>query len=252
MWIDTHAHLFEYTKDSIEKLLNEAAASSVEIILSTATDLQNSIIVSEQCKYSERIYGAAGISPFDVINQPDDYLDQLRNLLKRPRMIATGEIGLDCTNPVYPPLEKQIPYFESQLILARELDLPAIIHSRGCEKQAIQTCRNLGINKVVLHCFTGSYLDMKAAVDAGYYISFSGILTFKNASIREIAPHIPIDQLLIETDSPYLSPIPLRGLKNHPAYLKYTGEELARLLSITTEMLQEQLKKNFYSFFFKS
>lgn len=251
MWIDTHAHLFEYQKEQISELISEAASASVEIIISTGTDLQSSAIVVDQCNSFKQIYGAAGISPFDVLNQPDNWLHTLKELLKYPSIIAVGEIGLDSTNPSYPTIEHQLPFFEKQIELACSVDLPAVVHSRGYEKEVVQICRSIGAKRVLFHCFTGDYEAMKTVTDAGYYISFSGILTFKNAGIRKIVSSVPKDRMLIETDSPYLSPVPHRGTKNRPAYLKYTGEELAKLLNMKNEDIQYQLEKNFYTFFFK-
>ena len=134
MWIDTHAHLFDYEPDSLKKVVQEASVASVEVILSTATDIPTAIKVTEQCQCSDHIYGAVGISPFDVTSQSPDWLSSLSSLLRKPRIIALGEIGLDSTNPRYPPLNMQLPFFEAQLELAARLDLPAIVHSRGSEK----------------------------------------------------------------------------------------------------------------------
>ena len=250
MWIDTHAHLFDYEPDSLKKVVQEASVASVEVILSTATDIPTAIKVTEQCQCSDHIYGAVGISPFDVTSQSPDWLSSLSSLLRKPRIIALGEIGLDSTNPRYPPLNMQLPFFEAQLELAARLDLPAIVHSRGSEKKVVEICRSIGIRRVLFHCFTGSFDDMQAIVDAGYYLSFSGIITFKNAEIRAVVPSVPIERVLIETDSPYLSPVPYRGKKNRPAFLKYTAGELARLLDWESDRLQLQLEKNFTSLFF--
>jgi TatD DNase family protein len=250
MWIDTHAHLFDYEPDSLKKIVQEARDASVEIILSTATNIPTAITVTKQCQSSDHLYGAVGISPFDVTSQNSDWLSSLKCLLRKPRIIAIGEIGLDSTNPRYPPLNKQIPFFEAQLDLATKLNLPAVVHSRGSEKNVVEICRSIGIERVLFHCFTGSFDDMQAIIDAGYYLSFSGIITFKNAKIRELIPSVPIERVLIETDSPYLAPVPYRGKKNRPALLKYTAAELSELLNLESEKLQIQLEKNFNSLFF--
>jgi TatD DNase family protein len=250
MWIDTHAHLYDYEPNSLNRIVEEACDASVEIILSTATDIVTAIKVTEQCQSSDHIYGAVGISPFDVTSQNSDWLSSLKCLLRKPRIIAIGEIGLDSTNPRYPPLNKQIPFFEAQLDLATKLNLPAVVHSRGSEKNVVEICRSIGIERVLFHCFTGSFDDMQAIIDAGYYLSFSGIITFKNAKIRELIPSVPIERVLIETDSPYLAPVPYRGKKNRPALLKYTAAELSELLNLESEKLQIQLEKNFNSLFF--
>jgi TatD DNase family protein len=250
MWIDSHAHLFEYEKNSLEKILLEASAASVGMVLSTATSIETGIVVADQCSSFDQIYGVIGISPFDVTNQPSNWLSSLKSLLIQPRVIALGEIGLDCSNPAYPPLKQQVPFFETQLELAQTLNIPAVVHSRGYEKEVVEICLNMGAKRVLFHCFTGTYDAMKAIVDAGFYISFSGIITFKNADVRSVVSSVPIDRIFIETDSPYLSPVPYRGKKNRPALLKYTAIELAGLLNKREEELQFQLEKNFYSLFF--
>jgi len=250
MWIDTHAHLFDYEPDSLKIVVQEACDASVEIILSTATNISNAITVAEQCQSSDHIYGAVGVSPFDVTSQNSDWFSSLNSLLRKPRIIALGEIGLDSTNPKYPPSAKQIPFFEAQLDLAAKLDLPAIVHSRGSEKKVVEICRSIGIKRVLFHCFTGSLDDMHAIIDAGFFLSFSGIITFKNAAIRHLVSSVHIQRVLIETDSPYLSPVPYRGEKNRPALLKYTATELAKLLDWESDKLQIQLEKNFNSLFF--
>ncbi len=252
MWIDSHAHLYEYEADSLKKVVQEASDACVEIILSTATDLPTAITATEQCQSSDHIYGAVGISPFDVTSQNSDWLSSLESFLRKPRVIALGEIGLDSTNPRYPSLDKQIPFLEAQLDLAIKLDLPAVVHSRGSEKKVVEICRSIGIKRVLFHCFTGSFDDMQAIIDSGFYLSFSGIITFRNAKIRAVVPSVPIERILIETDSPYLSPAPYRGKKNHPGFLKYTAAELGRLLDCESDKLQIQLEKNFNSLFFNS
>jgi len=252
MWIDTHAHLFDYEPDSLKKIVQEARDASVEIILSTATNIPTAITVTKQCQSSDHLYGAVGISPFDVTSQDSDWLSSLSSLLRKPRIIALGEIGLDSTNPSYPSLNEQIPFFEAQLDLANRFNLPVIVHSRGSEKKVVEICRSIGVKRVLFHCFTGSFDDMQAIIDAGYYLSFSGIITFKNAEIRAVVPSVPIERVLIETDSPYLSPVPYRGKKNCPAFLIYTAGELAKLLDWESNRLQLQLEKNFNSLFFNS
>jgi TatD DNase family protein len=244
MWIDTHAHLFEYPVNQLQGILSDAEEANVSTIISTATDLQNAALVVDHCHYAPAIYGAAGISPFDVLSLPEDWKTILEEILKNPGIIAVGEIGIDSTNPRYPSLESQIPVFEAQLDIAHKLNMPAVIHSRGVEVRAVEICRNIGIQHAIFHCFTGDYQAMKKITDAGYFISFSGIITFKKAEIRQLIPSVPIEHLMIETDSPYLAPVPFRGEKNRPALVKFVGEEIARLINMDSDNLQIQLESN--------
>ena len=249
MWIDTHAHLYELTSDQLDSLINEAAGSSVGLIVSTAINITSGKKILDHCSRSSLIYGAIGISPFDIETLEDNWEVVLKSLLKENKIIAVGEIGLDSTNPRYPLLEKQIPFFEKQLQIAIDQKLPAIIHSRGTEQLSADICRQTGVNSAVFHCFTGDYTAAKKIVDLGYYISFSGIITFKNAAIRTLLPQLPRDRILIETDSPYLAPVPLRGKTNSPLFIRFVGEEIARLLGMDETDLQLLIEKNFFDCF---
>ena len=249
MWIDTHAHLFDMPDQSIPHLLHEAAGAQVSIIVTTGTDIETSRTVLRQCRMYDELYGAAGISPFDVLELKHDWIDQLRSILVHPKMIGVGEIGIDRTNPRYPSFEKQLPCFEQQLHLARELDLPAIVHSRGAESEAADICWNNGCTKAVFHCFTGDLAALKKILRYGYYVSFSGIITFKNAETRDLVSSVPLDHVLIETDTPYLAPVPFRGKKNRPAWVSYVGEQAASLYGIDTATFQEHLQQNFHRLF---
>jgi TatD DNase family protein len=251
MWIDTHAHLFGLPKDELDAQIEEARSCGVGVILSTATDCENALEVKEQCGNYPMVYGAIGISPFDVGNVPDAWYGECLHLLAHDKIIAVGEIGIDKTNPAYPPLFLQQPVFEQQLDIAKKAGLPVVIHSRGAEEQAVAHCKNIGITDAVFHCFTGTRAALGAVIDQGYYVSLSGILTFRNFGLRNYIGDIPVDRLLIETDSPYLAPAPHRGKNNRPAWLPYVGEEAARLLEMPVEKLTMHIENNFRRLFRK-
>ena len=251
MWIDSHAHLFDYSLDECKKIVQDAADAEVGVILSTATDLTNAATVITQCTTFQSIWGAVGISPFDVINPPEQWYNDLTAYLSRPKIIAVGEIGIDSTNPRYPPLDLQLPMFKKQLACARDFDLPAIIHSRGAEQQAVTICTTMGIKKALFHCFTGSRESLSAIIKKGYHVSLSGIITFRNSDLRHYLYDIPLEQLHIETDSPYLAPVPHRGKKNIPAWTSFIGKEIARIFKKEDAVIQQQLEKNFRNFFGK-
>ena len=251
MWIDSHAHLGGFDDAELSAILGKAADAQVGIVVSTATDILTARIVAQQCERFSMVRGAVGISPFDVIDPPATWYDDLASLLSHPKIIAVGEIGIDATNPRYPPLSLQQPMFEKQLALARSIDLPAIIHSRGAEKQAVDICKSIGVTKVLFHCFTGNREALSAVLDNGYNVSISGIITFTGSALRDLATDIPLDRLLIETDTPYLAPVPHRGEKNRPAWVRLVGEEIARLRGMDEGALRQQLEKNFRRLFGK-
>jgi len=249
-WIDIHAHLYGLSNDALHNALEDTildcVSCGVDLIINTAVSIDTAQTVLEQCRaFPNHLRAAAGISPFYINNHKDDiWIEQLRKMIDDPLTAAVGEIGLDCTNPTYPPLAEQMPFFEKQLELAIQTGTTAVVHSRGMEKQTAQICRSMGASKVIFHCFTGSREAAEYIIENGYYISVSGIITYKNSHLRDLIPSLPIDKLLIETDSPYLAPVPYRGKKNTPAMLVQTAKETARLFKIEERDLAEILAKN--------
>jgi TatD DNase family protein len=250
MWIDSHAHLDRIAEPDLARLIAEAEVAGVSPILSTATDFTSAEVVAQQCRAFPNLFGAAGISPFDSVSLPERWESRLRTILANNKMVGVGEIGLDTSNPRYPSLELQMPVFEKQLDIARELDLPIIVHSRGAEKKVAEICAARGVRKALFHCFTGPLDALHHILDSGYSISFSGIVTF-SASVRDLVPHVPPERLFIETDSPYLAPAPHRGKTNRPAWVAITGEYVAAVKNIPPERLQESISDNFSRLFLR-
>jgi len=244
MWIDIHAHLSSLTDPELLQAADDARKESVGFILNTATDLHSATSILHQCTLSPMLRGTAGISPFDVLERHENWEKELIAICADPRIIAIGEIGIDATNPRYPALDAQLQFFTEQLRIARECNKPAIIHSRGIERKAVEICRNSGMSKVLFHCFTGGYEDLREVLDSGYYVSFSGIITFQKNAVRNLVRHVPLDRLFIETDSPYLAPVPFRGKRNTPAFVRFVGEEVLRLTGYDREKLQDALLLN--------
>jgi TatD DNase family protein len=251
-WIDLHAHLDRLKETDLAVTIEEAGRTNVSIIVSTATDLASAAEVARQClTFSPALYGAVGISPFDVLSLPENWEERLKSFLREERIIAVGEIGIDDTNPRYPPPARQLPVFEKQLAIALEHDLPAVIHSRGAEKRAVEICRDLGVKKAVFHCFTGPPAALDLLLDSGYYASFSGIVTFSR-SVSDLLSKVPLDRLFIETDTPYLAPVPHRGETNRPAWVSIVGESVAKVKGVEKEALQEAIGRNFGALFGKT
>jgi TatD DNase family protein len=247
-WIDLHAHLDGLSDSELSQSIAEAAAAGVSVVFVAATDLASAEIVSRQCVMHPSLWGAVGICPFSAGLLPDNWEAKLRSFLLRERIIAIGEIGIDESNPKYPPLSLQLPVFERQLEIARECDLPIIVHSRGAESRVISLCMSHGIKRAVFHCFTGDSVSLAAILDGGYSVSFSGIVTFNSNLLGRVA-EVPLDRLFIETDSPWLSPTPYRGQVNRPDRVAITGKTIAKTLGISPEKLQEAIAGNFNRLF---
>jgi TatD DNase family protein len=250
MWTDTHAHLYDIDWPQLTPLLSAARQQGVKRIVNTAVNLHTAQRILEQAERFPQLCCCIGISPFDSLNLTPQWLQTLDHLLAtNPSIIAIGEIGLDSTNPSYPPLSVQRPLLEAQLECAVRHDLPVVLHSRGCEEQLVELCRSAGVRRALFHCFTGAIKEMRTVLDNGYFVSFSGILTFKRAELDEQARFIPLDRVFIETDTPFLAPVPHRGKSNQPAWVSLVGEHLAKLKGIEPPQLAAALECNFQSLF---
>ncbi|MFP4163105.1 MAG: TatD family hydrolase [Chitinispirillaceae bacterium] len=250
MWLDIHAHLFDFSPETLAELIHESDSRGVSLVINNSVSLDTARTVLKQCRrYPKHLKAALGISPFDVTEHKGNWAEELKELLNDPAAVAVGEIGLDDSNPRYPPLERQLPFFRTQLEIAQDKGFPALVHSRGMEKKVAQLCRESKASKVVFHCFTGDQDALDYILDSGYYISISGIITYKNAQIRSLLPRIPLDRLFIETDTPYLAPVPKRGKQNQPAYVAFTASEVAKLHSVDINTLSENIYNNFNRLF---
>ncbi|MCH8032799.1 MAG: YchF/TatD family DNA exonuclease [Bacteroidetes bacterium] len=238
MFIDTHSHLFYPNfEDDLDEVIQRARDSGVDFILVPATDLATAkevIILTE--KY-DMIYGAVGIHPHDSKDWDPSLLNEIESLASHKKIVAIGEIGLDYFYD-YSPKEKQIEAFKSQIDLALKLNLPVIVHNRDSDKDMMEIINSYcgsGL-KAQFHCFNGSLNDAKELTHMGYMISFTGNITFKKADeLREVLKNIRIDQLLLETDSPFLTPVPFRGKRNEPAYVNYIAEQVAEAHALSME-----------------
>jgi TatD DNase family protein len=249
MWIDSHAHLGDVDDRRLSVLLSEARDRGVNRILNVATSLLSSNAVLRQAGIHRSLIPAVGISPFDVTAESADWLARLTALAAAPSVAAIGETGLDTTNPRYPSLQLQRFFFESQLGLCVENELPVVVHSRGCEQQVLDLCRTTGVRLAVFHCYTGPLEVLKRILDSGYIVSFSGIITFKNSLLSPLVSYTPLSQMLIETDSPYLAPVPHRGSRNQPAWVVYVGKTVAAIKNIDEEECGRGLSETFSRIF---
>jgi TatD DNase family protein len=248
-WTDSHAHLYSCDNTALAGILDRARAAGVHRILNVATSLGSSNTVVSQCGSFPGLSATVGISPFDVQNVPPSWEEELAALLGDPRVIAVGETGMDATNPAYPPIGLQSSFFEKHLALGKRFNKPVIVHSRGCERRTLDMCVAAGVKRAVFHCYTGDAATLKAIIDAGYFVSFSGIVTFSKSPLDSLVAVAPSDSILIETDSPYLAPVPHRGKPNQPAWVVIVGERIAKIRGIDPDVLAEALEKNFLRMF---
>lgn len=252
LWIDSHAHIDKLTPRT-EEVLKSARDSGVYRILTIGTELKDWTEVVQLCeKYSPELYGALGMHPHSAKDFNEECESFLRKHLNLKRIVAVGEIGLDYYyENSNRDIQKEV--FEKQLSLALELKMPVEIHTRSAEEDTAFFLKKFkGRVKGLLHCFTGSYNLARQALDCGFNISFSGILTFKNAEeLRQVCKKVPLDRLHIETDCPFLSPEPYRGKENQPAYIPFLAEKIAELHNVSLQDLSNQLRKNTWNLFSK-
>ena len=244
---DTHAHLLDDHFDSDrEQLIASLADNNVKLVIEACTDLG---YLEKLIPFIERhpmIYGAAGLHPEELGPYALSDMDAVESALAHEKIKAVGEIGLDYYWPENPPREVQREFFDAQLSLAAAHHLPVIIHDREAHGDTVDILRAHKDQVTgVMHCFSGSYETAKECLDMGFYIGFGGALTFKNAKRNvEVAAKVPLDRLVVETDCPYMAPVPCRGQRNDPTKTLYVLQKLAELRSMDQETLAPVLFEN--------
>jgi len=247
MLIDSHAHLdMDEFNEDIEKVLERALNGGIANIITVGIDIPSSLKALEMANRYDFIYSSIGYHPHNADSVDTSSLEELSRLAKEPKVVAWGEIGLDFFRRYSTP-EKQIAAFEQQLDLAFQYNLPVIIHDRNAHDE-IYTILNKKRDKKskgVIHCFSGNYDLAMALIDIGYYISIPGTVTYSKAvEVREVASGIPIDRLLVETDAPFLAPVPKRGKRNEPLYVNYTARKIAQLRGMDFEEFSHKTSEN--------
>jgi TatD DNase family protein len=229
--IDSHAHLTvkSYRKD-LDAVLRRSRENGVNAIVTVGFDMASSEAgVGLAGKYGD-IYAAVGVHPHDAKTFGLDALGRLEDLAANPKVVAVGEIGLDFYRDLS-PRRTQEDTFRLQIGLAKQLDLPIIVHDRDAHQRTVQVLKEESVARGVLHCFSGDVNLARQAVEMGLYISFAGPITYNGKHAAEILGRIPEDRILIETDCPYLPPVPYRSKRNEPAYVRYVLERVAQILS---------------------
>ncbi|QLB43685.1 TatD family hydrolase [Mannheimia pernigra] len=252
--IDSHCHLdsldYENRHKNVNEVIQNAKARGVHHFLSVCTTIGRFEAMKNLTAHRNDVSLSCGVHPLNVEDEPFDY-DKLFQFAQDPKVVAIGETGLDYH---YTPETKtlQQSLFVQQIEIANKLNKPLIIHTRSAREDTMNMLEQNGAEKCggVLHCFTEDWTMAKRALEIGFYISISGIITFRNAEeLRDVVRKIPLDRLLIETDSPYLAPIPYRGKPNQPAYVRETCEYVATLKGVSTEELARITTENVQKLF---
>lgn len=251
MYIDSHCHLaFPELAGDIDGVLARMASAGVELALSVCTRLEEFERIHQLATADPHIYASAGVHP-DTTEGEEPKIERLVELAGRPRVIAIGETGLDYYQ-LQEPLQWQRERFRTHIRAARAAGKPLIIHTRAAPADTLRIMREEGAEAVggVMHCFTESLEVARASIDLGFYVSFSGIVTFKNArALQATAAALPLDRLLIETDAPYLAPVPYRGKTNEPAFVPEVARKLAELHATSVEHVAKATSENFFRCF---
>jgi len=247
---DTHAHLADAQLDGdLAEVLARARESGVSLIVDVGYDLASSERCASGAADTPGMWAAVGVHPHDASSLGDEALARLRQLACEPRVIAIGETGLDFYRN-RSPREEQQRAFEAQLALAADLGKPALVHSREAHSEVLATlARWQGRVRAVLHCFSGDAAMLGQALDLGLFISLAGTVTYPRAQqVREVARLVPLERLLIETDCPYLAPVPRRGGRNEPANVAYVAQAVAAARGLAPEELAEVTFQNAEAF----
>ncbi len=247
MLIDTHVHLNadQYDED-LEEVMTRAKEAGIEKMVVVGFDRKTIERTMDLLEKYDNVYGVIGWHPVDAIDCTDEDLEWIEKLSSHPKIVGIGETGLDYHWDKSPhDVQKEV--FKKQIALAKRVQLPIIIHNRNATEDCIGILKSEGAHEIggIMHAFSGDESDADTIIDMNFYVSLGGPVTFKNAQDpKDIAVHVPIDKLLVETDAPYLTPHPYRGKRNEPAYVKLVAEKIAELRGMTYEDLAAQTTKN--------
>ncbi len=253
MFIDSHAHLddprFDQDRESIIENLRE---DGVDVVINIGADKESSFSTLELAKKYDNIYAVVGVHPHTASELEGEGLNWLRELAKEEKVVAIGEIGLDFYYD-NSPRDIQRKWFKEQLQLAKELDLPVVIHTRDAAKETYDILKDAAADgklKVLMHCYSGSAEMAEDYAKLGFCIALGGAVTFNNARVpREVAKVVPLENLMIETDCPYMTPEPFRGKRNEPKLVSLVAEKIAEIKGITVDELAKATADNARSFF---
>jgi TatD DNase family protein len=252
MLVDSHCHLdFPELQADLAGVIARMRDNGVGHALTISTTLATFPAVRQVAHSHPNVWCSAGVHPDEQRDEREATEDELFEMASDERVVAVGETGLDYFR-VEGDTEWQRERFRRHIRAARRVGKPLVIHTRNAAEDTLRIMREEGAAEAggVMHCFTESWEVAQAAIDLGFHISFSGIVTFKNAvALKDVARRVPLDRMLVETDSPYLAPVPHRGQTNQPAYVKHVAEEVARLRGVTAEEIAQATTRNFFALF---
>jgi TatD DNase family protein len=251
MFIDSHCHLEmeEYDRDR-EAVIKRAADGGVGCMLTVATeerDFDRAIQIVEQ---NSNVYGALGIHPHNAKDYSQKLQKRIIDLAKHPKVVAYGEVGLDFFKN-YSPRQTQIKTFEAQVSAAKDAGLPIIIHSRNASQETLEILKDSGLegSKVIIHCFSYDLATARTMLNMGFYLSITGVVTYKNSPLADIVRQLPLESLLAETDSPFLTPHPHRGKRNEPVQVVHVYEQIALIQKRSIDDVSDIINKTFGKLF---
>ena len=241
-FVDTHCHIFKSDYENINEILENASNNHIKYVINNGSNNETNKGVLELIKKYPNMYGAIGIHPEDVDGVMPDDIKFIEDNLSNEKIVAIGEIGLDYYY-TKENKEEQIKLFESQLSLAEKYNMPVIVHSRDATEDTINSLKKFKC-KGVIHSFSGSLETARIYIKIGYLLGVNGVITFKNAKIKDVIKEVGLKNIVLETDSPYLTPVPFRGTQNNPGHVLEIAQFVADLYNISLEELAEQTNKN--------
>lgn len=251
MFIDSHCHLEmeEYDKDR-EAVVTRAIEKGLGYMLTVATEEDHFERLIQIVDRYPNVYGALGIHPHNAKHYSQKLQERIIQLTAHPKVVAYGEIGLDFFKD-YSPRQAQVEAFAAQVFAAKEAKLPIIIHSREARQETLNILNDAGLgdSPVVIHCFSYDLATAKTMLDMGFYLSITGVITYKKSPLADIVRHLPLESLLAETDSPFLTPHPHRGKRNEPAQVISVYEKIAEIQNRSVDEVSEKIRKTFSTLF---
>ena len=247
MLIDSHAHLDlpEFARD-LDEVIRRAKESGVEYLFTVGTEERDWKRAIEIAHSHPSIYAVLGVHPHHAKEIDDRTYPVLKELCRSEKVKACGEIGLDFYRDLS-PRDLQLRRFREQIALAKELDLPIVVHDRDAHRETLEVLKSEKAEECggILHCFSGDFEMAMQCIEMGFYISIPGTVTFKNAEkLQEVVKRLPLESLLVETDAPFLAPVPFRGKRNEPSHIRYTAQKVADLKGVSFETIAEVTTKN--------
>ena len=255
MLVDSHCHLNYPEFEDIDAFLQEADDNDVKVMQTISTKRSDFDQVISLAERSDRIYASIGVHPHEAESHQDVTVGELLKWAKHARVIGIGETGLDYFYE-HSPRKEQQDLFRTHIVASQESGLPIIVHTRDADDDTVKILREEHAKKpfpILIHCFSSGSEVAQTAIELGGYVSISGIITFKKSTqLQDIVKDLPLERLLVETDSPYLAPVPFRGKKNQPAYTRHVAEKLAELKNVCYDEVANVTTDNFYNLFSKA